>query len=346
MAEDRRRPPKFSTETRKSDPRRTNDENFASFMGFLDERFYDVDRHACRVKKGVRSYTYSLHLVRCGVARLAAFETDAMTLRYSIRKNRYHSFIKLMMPTSGTFTITVNGVRTVRLAPGEALLFDPTEDITYAAVKDTKGISLLVASNYFHARTRFQAALFKVLPILGKTARERCFLAVLRAVHDYLGDMTPEEAEDYCDTLSAALRPVLSESFSGNDKSFASHQDFLRACAVDAMYKHIADPEIRSDDIAREVGVSSRYLSDLFRKTGSSVMNRLLALRLERASTQLRDAASRAFTIEEIAKNNGFASLTHFGRVFKKTYGATPSEWRNAETVDTSFSKDRKDGEA
>ena len=53
MAEDRRRPPKFSTETRKSDPRRTNDENFASFMGFLDERFYDVDRHACRVKKGV-----------------------------------------------------------------------------------------------------------------------------------------------------------------------------------------------------------------------------------------------------------------------------------------------------
>ena len=184
MAEDRRHPPKFSTETRKSDPRRTNDENFASFMGFLDERFYDVDRHACRVKKGVRSYTYSLHLVRCGVARLAAFETDAMTLRYSIRKNRYHSFIKLMMPTSGTFTITVNGVRTVRLAPGEALLFDPTEDITYAAVKDTKGISLLVASNYFHARTRFQAALFKVLPILGKTARERCFLAVLRAVHD------------------------------------------------------------------------------------------------------------------------------------------------------------------
>lgn len=304
MAEDRRRPPKFSTETRKSDPRRTNDENFASFMGFLDERFYDVDRHACRVKKGVRSYTYSLHLVRCGVARLAAFETDAMTLRYSIRKNRYHSFIKLMMPTSGTFTITVNGVRTVRLALGEALLFDPTEDITYAAVKDTKGISLLVASNYFHARTRFQAALFKVLPILGKTARERCFLAVLRAVHDYLGDMTPEEAEDYCDTLSAALRPVLSESFSGNDKSFASHQDFLRACAVDAMYKHIADPEIRADDIAREVGVSSRYLSDLFRKTGSSVMNRLLALRLERASTQLRDAASRAFTIEEIAKNN------------------------------------------
>lgn len=34
MAEDRRRPPKFSTETRKSDPRRTSDENFASFMGF------------------------------------------------------------------------------------------------------------------------------------------------------------------------------------------------------------------------------------------------------------------------------------------------------------------------
>lgn len=65
MAEDRRRPPKFSTETRKSDPRRTNDENFASFMGFLDERFYDVDRHACRVKKGVRARTRT-RFTSCG----------------------------------------------------------------------------------------------------------------------------------------------------------------------------------------------------------------------------------------------------------------------------------------
>lgn len=65
MAEDRRRPPKFSTETRKSDPRRTNDENFASFMGFLDERFYG--RRPARLPREEGrpgSYTYSLHLVR------------------------------------------------------------------------------------------------------------------------------------------------------------------------------------------------------------------------------------------------------------------------------------------
>ena len=66
----------------------------------------------CRVKKSGPSatYTYSLHL--CGAEwprpPSAVPKPDAMTLRYSIRKNRYHSLIKLMMPTSGTFTITVN----------------------------------------------------------------------------------------------------------------------------------------------------------------------------------------------------------------------------------------------
>ena len=96
------------------------------------------------------------------------------------------------------------------------------------------------------------------------------------------------------------------------------------------MFKHIGDASVKADTIAREVGVSSRYLSDLFKKTGKTVMNRFLELRLERASTELRDEAFNEFSIEEIAKKNGFVSPAHFARVFKKFYGKTPREWRTA----------------
>ena len=121
-----------------------------------------------------------------------------------------------------------------------------------------------------------------------------------------------------------------SECFKDKEKAFSTHQDFLRACAVDAMFKHIGDASVKADTIAREVGVSTRYLSDLFKKTGKTVMNRFLELRLERASTELRDEAFNEFSIEEIAKKNGFVSPAHFARVFKKFYGKTPREWRTA----------------
>lgn len=318
------------SETRKNDPRISIDDNFRNFLSFLAEPFYDVDSRSCRVKKGVRSYGFRTTLIRNGMVRMLAFETDAMTLRYSIKKNPYHSFVIFLMVTEGSLSVTVNGVRTLKPEVNQVLIVDPTDDITYATARGTKGVSILLASNYFHARSSHLAALFKELLISGKTPRESCFIGALEAVRRPIPSMAPDEAEDYCDGLCAFLRPVLSECFKDKEKAFSTHQDFLRACAVDAMFKHIGDASVKADTIAREVGVSTRYLSDLFKKTGKTVMNRFLELRLERASTELRDESFNEFSIEEIAKKNGFVSPAHFARVFKKFYGKTPREWRTA----------------
>ena len=330
------------SETRKNDPRISIDDNFRNFLSFLAEPFYDVDSRSCRVKKGVRSYGFRTTLIRNGMVRMLAFETDAMTLRYSIKKNPYHSFVKFLMVTEGSLSVTVNGVRTLKPEVNQVLIVDPTDDITYATARGTKGVSILLASNYFHARSSHLAALFKELLISGKTPRESCFIGALEAVRRHIPSMAPDEAEDYCDGLCAFLRPVLSECFKDKEKAFSTHQDFLRACAVDAMFKHIGDASVKADTIAREVGVSTRYLSDLFKKTGKTVMNRFLELRLERASTELRDEAFNEFSIEEIAKKNGFVSPAHFARVFKKFYGKTPREWRTAILVNRHRRKNQK----
>lgn len=164
------------SETRKNDPRISIDDNFRNFLSFLAEPFYDVDSRSCRVKKGVRSYGFRTTLIRNGMVRMLAFETDAMTLRYSIKKNPYHSFVKFLMVTEGSLSVTVNGVRTLKPEVNQVLIVDPTDDITYATARGTKGVSILLASNYFHARSSHLAALFKELLISGKTPRESCFI--------------------------------------------------------------------------------------------------------------------------------------------------------------------------
>ena len=199
------------SETRKSDPRISIDDNFRNFLSFLAEPFYDVDSRSCRVKKGVRSYGFRTTLIRNGMVRMLAFETDAITLRYSIKKNPYHSFVKFLMVTEGSLSVTVNGVRTLKPEVNQVLIVDPTDDITYATARGTKGVSILLASNYFHARSSHLAALFKELLISGKTPRESCFIGALEAVRRHIPSMAPDEAEDYCDGLCAFLRRVLSE---------------------------------------------------------------------------------------------------------------------------------------
>lgn len=146
------------SETRKNDPRISIDDNFRNFLSFLAEPFYDVDSRSCRVKKGVRSYGFRTTLIRNGMVRMLAFETDAMTLRYSIKKNPYHSFVKFLMVTEGSLSVTVNGVRTLKPEVNQVLIVDPTDDITYATARGTKGVSILLASNYFHARSSHLAA--------------------------------------------------------------------------------------------------------------------------------------------------------------------------------------------
>lgn len=53
------------------------------------------------------------------------------------------------MVTEGS-AVTVNGVRTLKPEVNQVLIVDPTDDITYATARGTKGVSILLASNYFH----------------------------------------------------------------------------------------------------------------------------------------------------------------------------------------------------
>ena len=52
--------------------------------------------------------------------------------------------------------------------------------------------------------------------------------------------------------------------------------------------------------------------------------------RLDRALRMLRDPRHAARRIGDIAYDAGFGDLSYFNRAFRRRYGATPSEMRNA----------------
>jgi YesN/AraC family two-component response regulator len=87
--------------------------------------------------------------------------------------------------------------------------------------------------------------------------------------------------------------------------------------------------EITVKDLANQFSVNPNYFSTIFKQeTGVTLTNYLKDTRIEKACDLLR---STHCTIHEIAQIVGYEDTQYFYRVFKKTLGTTPLEYRNRE---------------
>jgi AraC family transcriptional regulator len=116
--------------------------------------------------------------------------------------------------------------------------------------------------------------------------------------------------------------------------------------AKEYLSAHAAD-RILLGDVARAAGVSPAYLTDLFsRVEGVSLHRYLTQLRLAHALAALRHCDD----LTSLALESGFSSHSHFSYVFRRTYGCTPSEFRDSmcrrQAVTVTNQVDRRGGES
>lgn len=77
------------------------------------------------------------------------------------------------------------------------------------------------------------------------------------------------------------------------------------------------------DDLGRQVGCSSFYLSRIFsQETGTTISQHLRKIRMERAAELL---LTGRYNVTEVALEIGYSSLSHFSRTFCETTGHCPA---------------------
>ena len=113
-----------------------------------------------------------------------------------------------------------------------------------------------------------------------------------------------------------------SEFFCFKQKRVASDR-IQKACA------HIAanlENPLTLEQLGRQIGCSSYYLSRLFSETMGMTISRYgRLLRVERAAELL---ASGRFNVSEAAIEVGYQSLSHFSKAFKEVKGCHPSDYQ------------------
>lgn len=86
--------------------------------------------------------------------------------------------------------------------------------------------------------------------------------------------------------------------------------------------------DISLDDVSREVDISPYYFSKLFKEeTGVNFIEYVTAIRICRAKQLLR---TTDYSMKEICGQIGYTDPNYFSRIFKKTVGQTPTEFKES----------------
>lgn len=92
--------------------------------------------------------------------------------------------------------------------------------------------------------------------------------------------------------------------------------------------RHLTSQDLTPGRVAAAVGLSERQLSRHFAEEATSLGRYVQGQRVELARQVLRDPGRQGLSIAEVAARCGFASQSHFGRVFRERVGVTPLQWR------------------
>jgi len=101
-----------------------------------------------------------------------------------------------------------------------------------------------------------------------------------------------------------------------------------RAQVRQAIHSRLRDPELSLSSLARDLGLSTRYVQMIFDESELSISRYIRKQRLEGCRRELADPAWREHSVTGIAFRWGFNSAAHFCRVFHAHYGSSPSRFR------------------
>jgi AraC-like DNA-binding protein len=93
---------------------------------------------------------------------------------------------------------------------------------------------------------------------------------------------------------------------------------------------HLRDSSLSVGAVAVRHGVTPRYVQMLFEREGTTFSEYVLGERLASAHRMLNDRSRAGLTITAIAFAAGFGDLSYFNRAFRRAYGMTPSDVREA----------------
>jgi AraC family transcriptional regulator, positive regulator of tynA and feaB len=276
-------------------------------------------------RSGPEAFLGSVAASQIGPLGVAAIASEAQGVRRTDRdvaRSPGEVFF-LNMPLRGRSTVAQDG-RVAELGPGDFAVVDGARPFSLDFDASFEQLSLILPHEL-------------LMPLLA--APEAVTGRAVRGDDGGLGAIAGNALRPFFGgvALDAAMARPLAERLAslialslGSGAAASGSRAALTQAALDEVERSLGDPELTPATVAARVGISTRYLHQLFSARGPSFGRWLLGRRLERCRADLADPAIAHWTIGEIGWRNGFADPSYLARAFRRAYGVSPGEHRRA----------------
>ncbi|GAA5053092.1 AraC family transcriptional regulator [Erythrobacter westpacificensis] len=218
---------------------------------------------------------------------------------------------------------TLMGGKSFTIEPGQFVLLDNTRFYQMEMDTEHECLDLMMPQGWLEKHLPDPGALL-ARPIETREGWGRPLGALLETMLDGIDHAPlprPLIAEQVGTLLSLATG--VEEAAAGT-----RHRGQLARRILRRIESDYADSSLSPERVAEDCGISKRYLQTLLAGSGTSFVQELNAMRLDRASDMLADPRAAGLPVADIAFRNGFLDPGYFTRLFRKRFGVTPSAWR------------------
>jgi len=233
--------------------------------------------------------------------------------------------VSLLLQNEGRCTVTDHHGASVQLVAGDACLLPSEHGLMIARTTAFRQTVVDVPiADLAHSMARWRA----VADSARHCDRKRVGAVndLLRFAFEHCGHLDRDCCARLAATLIQLIDAMLDEPLAAGAPSAAAQSrvvTFHRQRIERYVGEHLRDPELSVERIAHGLGLSTRYIHNLFAADGKGVMHWVMTQRLSACQREISTRGARS--ISEVAYAWGFNSPAHFSRAFKKQFGMCPS---------------------
>ena len=261
------------------------------------------------------------HIGPLAVSRIVSRPQSVTRTKHQVERHAGDVYF-LNMPLSDGSSASQDG-RVAELSPGDFALVDSTRPFELSFKRHFEQISLAIPHDLLSPLLAAPEDVtgMRVPATDGVGAVASNALRALLAGEEALDRETSRR-------LAEQIVALIALSLGGGRRApCSSGPGLLTQAAMDEAGRSLADPELTPGVVAARIGVSIRYLHELFSRDGLSFGRWVHARRLERCHRDLAELDS-SWTIAQIALRNGFNDPSYFARAYRRRYGRSPRERR------------------
>jgi AraC family transcriptional regulator, positive regulator of tynA and feaB len=276
----------------------------------------------------IRSFNGSISRTRIGELSLAEVYSEAQIVRHSrahvARTRSALFFLHLMLEGE---SINRQDGREAILKPGDFTLCDSTRHYEIVFGGPNRMLVLGIPDNIL----RRHVACPESLVAIPSQAQSGVGALLSRFVRNFWTECQQDLDDAAAQRVTVAILDLMSAVYAEMPQARSYRSSLAtahRIRIINFIEQHLNDPDLTPTRVAEACRMTTRYLHHLFSDEDETVARYILRRRLEACSRALTSLSQRGRTVTAIAFDYGFNSPTHFGRVFRSKYGATPREYR------------------